>query len=360
MSAERHLLLTADAIGGVWQYSIDLADALRDFGYRTTIAVVGPEPSVAQQRKVDGIDNVDIMPTGLELEWLASSPEQVAVTRQRLHAMAGDLRVDVLQLHSPALVHSAPYSCPVVAVVHSCVATWWSAVRDGPIPDDFGWRTAQIAEGLRKADAIITPSVAFGEMVRTAYGVAPLAVHNGRKLDIVAIARRDEVFTAGRLWDDGKNVRLLDSIAERLHAPFRAAGPVRSPQGASIALKALDLLGSLDETQLAAHLGTRPIFTSAALYEPFGLSVLEAAIAGCPLVLSDIPTFRELWDGAAIFVSPDDVDGFVSVIEHMLEDMSARDDAGARAQARARRYMPASMAGHMAALYDQIRGRAAA
>ena len=46
------------------------------------------------------------------------------------------------------------------------------------------------------------------------------------------------------------------------------------------------------------------VFVSPALYEPFGLAVLEAAQAGCALVLSDIPTFRELWDGVALFVAP--------------------------------------------------------
>jgi hypothetical protein len=41
--------------------------------------------------------------------------------------------------------------------------------------------------------------------------------------------------------------------------------------------------------------------------EPFGLAVLEAAQAGCPLVLSDLPGFRELWDGAALFRRPVEV-----------------------------------------------------
>ena len=67
----------------------------------------------------------------------------------------------------------------------------------------------------------------------------------------------------------------------------------------------------VDKTQhyqeLAEHydtaiLPTRPIFVSVSRYEPFGLAVLEAAHAGCALVLSDIPTFRELWQGAASFV----------------------------------------------------------
>ena len=70
------------------------------------------------------------------------------------------------------------------------------------------------------------------------------------------------------------------------------------------ALAHLQPLGELDERTLAGCLSARPVFVSAARYEPFGLAVLEAAQAGCPLVLSDIPTFRELWDGAALFVDP--------------------------------------------------------
>ena len=33
-----------------------------------------------------------------------------------------------------------------------------------------------------------------------------------------------------------------------------------------------------------------------ARYEPFGLSILEAALSGCALVLGDLPSLRELWD----------------------------------------------------------------
>ena len=51
------------------------------------------------------------------------------------------------------------------------------------------------------------------------------------------------------------------------------------------------------------------IFVSSSVYEPFGLAVLEAAGSGAALVLSDIPTFRELWDEAALFAPPGDAAG---------------------------------------------------
>jgi glycosyltransferase involved in cell wall biosynthesis len=78
--------------------------------------------------------------------------------------------------------------------------------------------------------------------------------------------------------------------------------------------------------------------------------VLEAAQAGCPLVLSDIPTFRELWDDAALFVPPGDAAGFAAAIERAAQDA---DRLGARAEERAARYTPEAMASGMAALYRQ-------
>jgi glycosyltransferase involved in cell wall biosynthesis len=60
----------------------------------------------------------------------------------------------------------------------------------------------------------------------------------------------------------------------------------------------------LSAREVAERLAERPVFVSASRYEPFGLAVLEAARAGCALLLSDIPTFRELWAGAAAFVRP--------------------------------------------------------
>ena len=46
------------------------------------------------------------------------------------------------------------------------------------------------------------------------------------------------------------------------------------------------------------------IFALPARYEPFGLSALEAGLAGCALVLGDIP-MREVWHDAAMFVPPE-------------------------------------------------------
>ncbi|GAY20794.1 MULTISPECIES: glycosyltransferase family 4 protein [Sphingobium] len=355
-----HLLLSADAVGGVWQYSTDLIRALQPHGYEVTLAVMGPALSEAQRAEAAAIANCHLVETGLELEWLAAEAAPIVQAEARLAEMAGDLRADAVQLHTPALASAGRYPCPAIALLHSCVATWWEAVRGGPMPEDFNWRTALVAAGLRQASRIVAPSMAFAQAARRHYGVLPMAVHNGRFFPVKPQAMQDHVFTAGRLWDEGKNVRVLDEAAARIAVPFRAAGPLEGPQGGAIGLRSLLPLGPLDSMALARHLASRPVFASAALYEPFGLAVLEAALAGCALVLSDIPTFRELWDGAAIFVHPHDARGFTLAIEELLGDGAARGEMGQRAQARAGAYTPAATAAHMAAHYRAVQRKVAA
>ncbi|WP_431270358.1 glycosyltransferase [Dankookia sp. P2] len=127
-------------------------------------------------------------------------------------------------------------------------------------------------------------------------------------------------FTAGRLWDEGKAAMTLDAAAARLPFPLLAAGPIAGPNGARVELRHMQSIGRLSTSEIAAILATRPVFVSAARYEPFGLAVLEAAQAGCALVLSDTTGFRELWDGAAVFVAPDDAAGFAATVESLADD----------------------------------------
>ena len=347
------LLLTADTVGGVWQYAVDLAAALPALNVAPTIATIGPAPSAAQRAMVP--PGVPLIETALPLDWLAPGPEPVLAAGRDMARLAGDF--DLVQLNMPSLAAQARFPVPTVAVAHGCLSTWWEAAEDGPIPASMAWQVGLTRDGLRRATAVAAPTRAFGELVQRHYGltVAPVPVHNGRRsLAGAPGAAHDHVFTAGRLWDRAKNVRLLDEVAGRLAIPFFAAGASTGPHGETVALKHLHPLGILDEEALIARLRARPVFVSAARFEPFGLAVLEAAQAGCPLVLSNIATFRELWDGAALFVAPDDANGFVVAIERIIGDAGLRRELGQAAEARARRYTPHATAAAMAALYARL------
>ncbi|WP_256926732.1 glycosyltransferase family 4 protein [Sphingomonas sp. TZW2008] len=353
MNAPLRLLMTADALGGVWTYAVDLARALRGLDIETVIAVLGSAPDAAQRRAAGDLRIVD---TGLPLDWLAADAAAVRAAARSLAVLVTAEDVDLVQINQPALA-AEPMPVPVVVAVHSCVATWWAAAGEGAPPADFAWQTALVAEGLARAAAVVCPSAAFAADVARVYDLPqePRIVHNGRSpLMRAPQPVADVAFTAGRLWDRGKNVAVLDRAAALLPVSLRAAGPLVAPHGERVTLAHAEALGSLEEAALAGELARRPVFASAARYEPFGLAVLEAAQAECALVLADIPTFRELWDGAATFVPCDDAAGFADAIKALLEDPVRRAGAGDAAAQRAARYSVATMAQGMAAIYRAV------
>lgn len=348
------LLLVTDAVGGVWVYSLELARALAALGIEAVLAVAGPSPSPDKLEAASGLRLID---TGLPLEWLDTTTGEVVRAAQELARIAQTEEADVVQTSSAALLAGAPFDCPTIAVQHSCVATWWNAVKGTPLPEEFTWQHELVGTGLRCADAVVAPSRSFARATERAYVLdAPvLAVHNGRTpRQLRALPQGNFVFTAGRLWDEGKNAATLDRAAQRIVAPFQAAGATEGPNGARIAIDHLIGLGELSGARVGGILAARPVFASAALYEPFGLSVLEAAQAGCALVLSNIPTHRELWDGAATFIDPSDDRGFAEAINRLLASPDERQLAGERALNHARRYSSEQTARTMAQLYARL------
>ena len=352
------VLLTADAVGGVWQYAIDLARALRAQDIEPIVAVLGPPPTPDQQACAQGLR---VVPTGLPLDWLCGDAAPVLAAGLAIADLAAREEVDCVQLNMPTLGARATFHVPVVAVAHGCVSTWWEAAQDTPLGPDYLWHRELMAQGLRAADLVVAPTAAYGAIIARHYDLkqAPLTVHNGRRSQSVlpAPAMHDQVFTAGRLWDRVKNAGVLDRIAGRLAVPFLAAGPIEGPHGETIRLEALHLLGTLSEQSVAERLVARPVFVSAARFEPFGLAVLEAASAGCALVLSDIPTFRELWDGVAIFVQADDDRAFAHAIDGIIGDQRRRVALGNAARERAGRYTPAANALAMTQIYHRLASR---
>jgi glycosyltransferase involved in cell wall biosynthesis len=208
------------------------------------------------------------------------------------------------------------------------------------MPPDFRWRAQALWQGMLACDALIAPTAAFADATARAYEVPrPFVVPNGRRPETAEPAPREPmVFTSGRLWDEGKNIAVLDAAAALIEAPLQAAGPVQGPDGGAVRLRHAQALGRLPAREVASWLTRAPIFASAALYEPFGLGVLEAAQAGCALVLSDIPTFRELWEGAAVFVPADQPEAFAAAFRQLLAEPDEAEWYGRLAQVRAARF----------------------
>lgn len=359
------VLMTADAVGGVWTYALDLSRGLSQAGVLVTLAVFGPSPSPDQVAEAQAIPRLTLVDTGLPLDWMAVEPAEILECGAALRGLARAHRVDLIHLNSPALAAIGGFEAPVIGACHSCLATWWAAVRDGPMPADFRWRTQATWQGMLACNALVAPTAAFAQATARTYEVpTPFVVHNGRRGPAVsAAARKPLVFTSGRLWDAGKNIAVLDQAAASISVPFYAAGPLNGPNGERTSLGYAKPLGRLPGDEVAAWLAHAPVFASSALYEPFGLGVLEAAQAGCALALSDIDTFRELWDGAAVFVDPHDANGFAEAIERLMADPAEAARLAAQARARAARYSVEAMTAgvlHIYRLFDPVRFHGAA
>jgi glycosyltransferase involved in cell wall biosynthesis len=353
--------MTADAVGGVWTYASDLAAGLAERGVDVTIAVLGP---CDDHNRYTSPYFRTIMASDVTLDWLAETPEQVLEGGEAVARLATEVDADIVHLNSPALAAGGAFRNPVLGVCHSDVATWWTAVKLGPLPADLAWRAALTGRGYGACNALLAPTAAFAEVTGRIFGLkrTPTPVHNGRKAaeTVARAAETPFVFTCGRLWDEGKGAAVLDRAAARIAAPVFAAGPRQGPGTGEIAFAHLVPLGAQPSAEIARWHAAASVFVSTALYEPFGLAVLEAAQAARPLVLSDIPTFRELWDGAALFTPAGDSDALARAVNRLLDDPAERERLGAAAAERAARYTVDAMIERTLAAYRGLQRRKAA
>jgi glycosyltransferase involved in cell wall biosynthesis len=127
-----------------------------------------------------------------------------------------------------------------------------------------------------------------------------------------------------------------------------------SDQGLSGPFLNVRLLGRLNASQMAEQFERASIFCLPVRYEPFGLSALEAALAGCVLVLGDIPSQREIWRDAAVFVPPNDADALRTALQQLIADASRRRELAERAHDRALEFTTLRMASSYLALYSEL------
>jgi glycosyltransferase involved in cell wall biosynthesis len=182
---------------------------------------------------------------------------------------------------------------------------------------------------------------------------------NGRDShDFPPGAKSDLILSAGRLWDESKNVGRLVEIAPRLPWPVCIAGESVDPTGARVHFESVRMLGRLTPGTLARWYSSASIYALPARYEPFGLSALEAALAGCALVLGDIDSLREIWDDTALYVSPDDSAALEAAIRALIDAPERRAALAERGRARALGFTPKRMVeGYVAAYRDLVAQR---
>jgi glycosyltransferase involved in cell wall biosynthesis len=145
----------------------------------------------------------------------------------------------------------------------------------------------------------------------------------------------------------------LCAAARDITWPVCIAGSTRHA-GATCAVPShVRHLGCLDGEELREWFARASIYALPARYEPFGLSVLEAALSGCALVLGDIRSLRENWDGAAVFVPPEDRRALTAGIQKLIDDAPLREQLAARGRARAAGFTVDRMADAYLSAYSE-------
>jgi len=350
------VLISTDTVGGVLTYTTELAAALEAAGDEVVVATMGPPLRRAQREALPS----RLYESRFGLEWMEDPWEEVETAGRWLLELEEDERPDVVHLCSYA--HGAlPFRAPKVLVAHSCVLSWWRTVHGTEAPASWSRYREQMSAGLRGADAIVAPTAAMLRELKRDRLLDPdraQVIHNGTATPFPGGAASCEpkepcVLGSGRFWDAAKNLAALDAAAEGLAWPVVVAGdlgegsPPRHARG----------MGVLDRAELAALRRQAAIYAAPAVYEPFGLGILEAARDRCALVLGDIPSLRELWEEAAIFVDPRDAAGLHEALAGLIETPQLREDLAERALQLAGEYTIERCAAAYRALYRRLAER---
>ena len=232
----RKLLVTADAVGGVWQYSVDLIEALSSCGSEILLATLGPRPSQCQRDQLSRVGNVRLAESDFKLEWTDNPWDDIDRSSQWLLSLEREFKPHVVHLNSYSLA-SAAFQAPVISVAHSCVYSWWTAVHGSePGPEWLEYKH-RVSQGLTASAAVVAPSQFMADALTTHYGsraAKTRVIHNfSSSPSTVCTQKEPYVLAAGRMWDEAKNLGLLQSVANELLWPLHVAGDGESRSDSS-------------------------------------------------------------------------------------------------------------------------------
>jgi glycosyltransferase involved in cell wall biosynthesis len=373
-----HILVTTDTVGGVWTYTRELVTGLLRRGLRVTLVSFGDIPALGQTRWMEDLRHSSrtgagftYFPTAFRLEWMQEAPADMEASAEYLRGVIRDCRPDLLHLNQ-FYYGTLESPLPRLVVAHSDVVSWWMSVYEQEPPSSswLSWYRESVSRGLAQATQVVAPSRWMLEQIERHYGkpARGCVIHNGRTPGLFNphVSKEGKILTVGRRWDAGKNAGLL--LSQEMPAPVIIVGSDRHPEGRSdgweekpAAASNIRLQPRQDERRLVQLLGRAAIYAATSRYEPFGLAPLEAALSRCAIAASDIPSFRELWQGAAMFFRNNDAADLRRVLDALVRDPELCRNYGNLAYARARRqYTADRMVENYMILYQALAPRAMA
>jgi glycogen synthase len=350
-SGIRHVLMTANAVDGLWAYALTLAGALSRRGVRTSLAVFTPALPPSLRAEAWAVPGLQIF----EGRFCSGSLEDGRKAGDWLLSLARVLRPDVVHLDDAEL-GALGWPVPAIVVAHRCPCVWSEAVRGAAAPP--AWHRVEVRRGLVAATRLVVTSKAMLEALERHHGALPMGrvVYNARPPSQVrGLEKEPWVLASGSPGDVAANVEVLQPAARIV--PIRVAGDPEDPS-AEPGRGRLQLVGRLGPESMRVAMARAAVYAQPALVDPFGLAALDAALQGCALVLSDLPSLREMWEGAATFVPPHDGEAWAAELRNLIEDVPRRRRLAEAARTRAGDFRPERQAEEMLRIYEGARSEA--
>lgn len=351
-----NILMISDTIGGVWTYSVELCKALLPFNVNFHLVTTGAALQSNQKKEIETLKNVTIYETDFLLEWMDDPWANIDASANWLLQLEEELQPHIIHING-YVYGSLAWKAPKIIVAHSDVFSWFYAVRNAAPPKEWNEYFNRVREGLNAADYLIAPSK-WMMQVREIYEtpVAGKVIYNGRSNEMFQPKyKNDFVFSMGRIWDEAKNIKLLVEASSQINYSIKLAGDF-SFENNSTATESSNIsyLGKLSAQQIAEQLSAAAVYVMPAKYEPFGLSVLEAALSGCALVLGNIDSLKEIWGEAAIYIDTDDANLLAETVNKLMKDESLRKHYAQAAIKQAKKYSVEVMGKNYLQMYEEL------
>lgn len=343
--------MTTDTVCGVWDYAVELCQALSEFRVEVVLASMGRYLSSAQRARINFLDNVSLYESRYRLEWMSDSWRDVKRAGDWLLKIADKTRPDVVHLNG--YVHGdLPWQQPVMVVCHACACSRWSNVHNSMPPAQWDCYRDRVSRALRRVDRIVTPTKTMLYALEYFYGTWDYGkrsfaarkevIPNGLSTEKYVMAKKKPViFSVGCLWDPAINISALEVVAKEISWPINVAGDNELPEQGIECLdfKTVKYLGGLTQEAMIDQFAVSSIYASPAKYEPYGLSVMAAALSGCALVIGDTPSMRETWGNNAMYVEPGNPEDLRDALNRLIRIPKLRCWYAERARQRAQGYM---------------------
>ncbi len=297
-------------------------------------------------------------------------------------------------LNNPPIEHWLPET----NVVHAVALGYPVATRKrlvvtvhdlGPLthPEFFGntspWiMRRSLAQMVKQADAIICVSQSTADeldaYVGNGIGGRVRVVHEGvspgffevagpaclQELDDLPPPGTPFVMTTGKI-SPRKNIRglveAMSTLSEIIPHHLVLVGgdgwgmnDVYEQLGNTGFKKRVHFPGYVTDEQLRALYAAASVYVHPSLYEGFGLTVLEAMAAGCPVVTSNTWSLPEVAGDAALLVNPLDSSELAEAIEVICRDEKLASELGEKGYARAKSFQWDECARQVADVYQSI------